>query len=160
MLPVGKQLFQVNDSNFYRYHRSCLENLGFVQVGSRRYRHYFAMSNGSVVVILGRDSPSQLQPTDYVSLVSIDAAGCILESRSSASALEKIAAADSMRQLQSIDAGDVVVALARHEQFVKSQVGDPRRLTEICYPAIAEHVHEVTARAKISHYNKKQIAFA
>ena len=160
ILPVDKHWCPVDDSNFYRFHRHCLTDLGFRQIGTRRYRHYFARPDDRVVVVLGRDIHARWEP-DYLTIVSIDDAGNVFESHSNASGLSKIADANAMWQVQSIDAGDVPIALERHQRFVNDQIEESARLVALsCCPAVSEHIHEVSARARISYFNENQIAFA
>ena len=157
-LPLDKHLVCIDDSNFYRFHHRCLCDLGFEQIKRRRFQHYFAQPGGCVVVILGRDRHKRW---DYISLVSVDDSGCVIESHSNEVALREMADAQSMWRLQQIDAGDVVAALNCHQQFVESNIDGPRKLVDVhSYMETSEHIHEVIARAKIMHFNEKLVSFA
>jgi len=136
--------------------------MGFESIGQRRYQHFFAQPGSSVIVTLRRDINARPgDAIDSVSLASIDEAGRVYASCSDPLDAKRLADAHPMFKIQSVEAGDVGKALLCHQQFVQTHVGEQRRLLDASQGTVAmKHLHEVTALARIRHFNEKQISFA
>jgi len=161
LLPLNKLLGRVNDSNYYRFYRRQLTELGFEPLGQQRYRHFFADPTGQVIAILGRDSLTEELANDYLSLISIDDKGCMIESSSlNRPYIEKWAACHERWNFQTLDLGDAATALTQHKEFATSGSSSEQFIAANEYPAFAKHVHEIASAAKIRYFNQYRVAFA
>jgi len=161
LLPLDKHLTRIDDSNFYRFHKKGLTELGFQTLGQQRHRHFFTSPAGDVIAVLGRENFLTQMPKDYLSLISIDDQGCIHESCSlDRPHLKKWADCHELWRFQTLDTCDVVSALMRHQEFATSESSSQQFVVANQYPSFAKYFHEVTANAKIRYYNEYRIAFA
>jgi len=161
LLPLDKHLIQINDSNFYRLHKTKLTKLGFLPLGQQRYRHFFSDPTGQVIAILGRDSLSETLAAVYLSLVSIDEQGCMMESSSlDRPYIKKWADCHEQWTFQTLNVRDVETALQRHLNFATTESNSAQFVAAKHYPTFAEYMHDVTCAAKIRHFNQYRVAIA
>jgi len=161
-LSLNKYLTQIVDSNFYRFQKRRLTELGFQPLGQQRHRHFFVSPFGDVIAILGRENPHNKRiPKDFMSLISIDEQGCIHESSSLNHAeFQTWADCHELWRFQSLDTSDLATTLLRHQEFVTAESSGRQFVISTKYRPFAKYFHEVTSNAKVRYYNEYQVSFA
>ena len=161
LLPVGKHLMPVTDSNFYRYYAKRLKTLKFVLLYKCRFHNTFCDPDDTVFVTLGREQRSGRE-RDFFCLTSVAENGQIFQTHSTDRDLHAVSLLEPNWTFQSVDESDFDAAIAMHkslmEQYISSQ--SLLALDRRNFVAFQRYIYEVTARARVRFYNLNQRHFA
>lgn len=160
-LPLDKHFIHVDDSNFYRFQKRKLLELGFQPLGQQRFHHFFTNPTGDLIAILGRKHSRQGKVYNYFSLISIDDQGCVFQSDSFiAKNFKKLADCHKLWKCQTLDTQDIETALTQHNEYAVSGDATRRFVSAGDYSVLAKYIDEVTTIAKVKHFNQHRIAIA